>query len=476
MKRRNVVQMFFAGLMGSFTRYTKANFWSHHWDIIVVGGGGAGLSAAVRATELGASVLLLEKSRNIGGNTLIASGLFNAVDPRRQQPMGIHDSLSWHYQQMMQSGQGKNDASVVHRFVLEALPTLHWLEKMGVGFMDQIYTTWGAEWARGHKPVMPRGSGYIHVLSERFLRLGGEIRVSHPVTKLLWDESQGRVCGVRVTVEENEKKQFFADKGVILASGGFGANKEMIARWAGDLVGMPTDNVWSNTGDLLPLAEEVGAQLINMECIQTVPGAPQGRTFQVRLDLDVGRCLLVDNQGRRFVDEDLSRAQLTKAILEREPVFTVTNQAAIDSYDLISQKNIYKGLHYGDTWRAFSLKELAKQMGVSARNLQNTFIQYQQEVRNKKGKCGRIECHRISRGPYWASPVVLNVHSTMGGIVINAQAQVCDQNYDAIPGLWAAGEVTGNVHGANRIGGNGIADAITFGKLAAEDILADHKM
>lgn len=148
------------------------SFAEDEFDVVVAGAGGAGLAAALSAAEQGASVLLVEKMAAIGGNTLRASGLFNASDPARQEPMGITDSPSWHYEQTMASGHGRNDPAVVRRFVCEALPTLKWLESLGVRFMPETVATWGAEWPRGHKPTQPRGQAYIRTLSSECIRRG----------------------------------------------------------------------------------------------------------------------------------------------------------------------------------------------------------------------------------------------------------------------------------------------------------------
>lgn len=135
------------------------SFAEDEFDVVVAGAGGAGLAAALSAAEQGASVLLVEKMAAIGGNTLRASGLFNASDPARQEPMGITDSPSWHYEQTMASGHGRNDPAVVRRFVCEALPTLKWLESLGVRFMPETVATWGAEWPRGRAATSPRNRG-----------------------------------------------------------------------------------------------------------------------------------------------------------------------------------------------------------------------------------------------------------------------------------------------------------------------------
>ena len=314
-------------------------FWRREVDVLVVGAGGAGLAAAVAAAEEGASVLVLEKEEAIGGNTLRASGLFNAADPERQGPMGVEDSVAWHAEQTLESGGGRNDPDVVRRFAEEALPTIHWLEGMGIRFLPETQTTWGAEWPRGHKPFLPRGSSYIRTLSGKLLESGGEIRTKTALRDLLRDE-RGRITGV-VTTEGVENRA----KCVVLASGGYGANPNLLKRWAPDWAKLPTDNAPGSTGDGQLAAERAGAALVNLDVVQAVPGVRKGQTHAVRLDLDVGVCILVDARGERLVEEDGSRRALALAI--RNAVggraYTVTDDRGVSSYDLVSQKDILSG-------------------------------------------------------------------------------------------------------------------------------------
>ena len=294
------------------------SFAEDEFDVVVAGAGGAGLAAALSAAEQGASVLLVEKMAAIGGNTLRASGLFNASDPARQEPMGITDSPSWHYEQTMASGHGRNDPAVVRRFVCEALPTLKWLESLGVRFMPETVATWGAEWPRGHKPTQPRGQAYIRTLSSECIRRGVKIRTRCAMTRLLM--KNGRAASIEVedlsSGRGKDKMVFHARKAVILTAGGFAANPELVESYRADLAGIPTDNNPGSTGEVMLEAIRAGAASNALECIQCVPGAPEGRGFQVRLDLDVGRVLMVDGGGRRFIDEDGSRDGLAKAILD----------------------------------------------------------------------------------------------------------------------------------------------------------------
>ena len=353
--RRTVLRGLAVPLAWTFGIGSARAFWRREVDVLVVGAGGAGLAAAVAAAEEGASVLVLEKEEAIGGNTLRASGLFNAADPERQGPMGVEDSVAWHAEQTIESGGGRNDPDVVRRFAEEALPTIHWLEGMGIRFLPETQTTWGAEWPRGHKPFLPRGSSYIRTLSGKLLESGGEIRTKTALRDLLRDE-RGRITGV-VTTEGVEIRA----KCVVLASGGYGANPNLLKRWAPDWAKLPTDNAPGSTGDGQLAAERAGAALVNLDVVQAVPGVRKGQTHAVRLDLDVGACILVDARGERLVEEDGSRRALALAI--RNAVggraYTVTDDRGVSSYDLVSQKDIYRGLQTGDAFRAETLEALA---------------------------------------------------------------------------------------------------------------------
>lgn len=454
-------------------------------DVIVVGGGGAGLSAAVTVAEQGLSVWVLEKMPAIGGNTLRASGLFNAVDPQREPAMGEQDTAERYYSQMILSGGGESSPAVVKALVDHTYPTLKWLESLGLKFRPQTVVTWGAEWPRGHKPLEPRGQGYIRVLSSTLLTLGGKIHTNTRVVGLLRDET-GRIAGVTYAVEtpssetrsgSTKPQEVRSRYGVVLASGGFAANPTLVKRYAPQYADLPTDNNPGNTGDLLAIAKGVGAQLVGLENIQVVPGAPPGQPFQVRLDLDASRFILVDHQGHRFIDEDEPRDALARAVVDRlkAGVFSITNQATLDSFDVVTQRDIYKGLETGSAFRAETLEALAQAIHVPVKALKTSVEQFNQEAIKHTGKCARAMCTPLSSGPFWASPLSMTVHSTMGGVVIDPLARVLNAKGEPIAGLYAAGEVTGNVHGANRIGGNGIADAITFGRIAGRELAREAK-
>ena len=455
-------------------------------DVVVVGAGGAGLSAATTLVQGGKRVIVLEKMPAIGGNTIRSGGFFNAVDPKHEPVMGETDSEALYLSQMMKSGGGENTPEVAQALVQHTLPTLRWLESLGLKFRQETVAVWGAEWPRGHKTLESRGQGYIRVLSAEFLKRGGEIFTQRAVVGLMTDAT-GRVTGVKVmatsdltagTRQGDRTETVKAKEAVILASGGFGANRAMIEKYAPAWKGLTTDNNPGNTGDLLPLAQSVGAVLVGLKNVQVVPGSPTGQPFQVRLDLDVSRSLLLDSTGAHLIDEDAPRDQLAQAVVKsqqgkagRQPVFTLTDQAAVDSFDVVTRRDVYRGLETGAAFRADTLEALAKLTHMTPSVLVATVDAFNRDARGHTGKCARVQCRPIETAPFWASPVVMSIHSTLGGVKISPRAEVLDAQGRPIPGFFAAGEVTGNVHGVNRLGGNGITDAITFGRIAAETIL-----
>ena len=444
-------------------------------DVVVVGAGGAGLSAATTLAQGGESVVVLEKMPSIGGNTLRAGGFFNAVDPEHEPLSDTKDSEERYFEQMMASGGGENSPEVVRALAHYAYPTMKWLESLGMQFHETTVAVWGAEWPRGHKSKESRGQGYIRVLSGELLKRGGQIFTNQTVVGLMTN-SQGRVTGVETT-STREKKQpttIRAREAVVLAAGGFSPNTMMINEYAPQWANLTTDNNPGNTGDLLPLAQGVGAQLVGLNNVQVVPGRPMGQTFQVRLDLDISRSILVDGEGKHVIDEDAPRNQLAKAVMEREEsgVYTLTDQATVNTFDAVSKRDVYRGLETGAALRAMTLSELARRMKMNEEELKRAVDEFNRSVKEKTGKCARLPCHPIEVPPFWAAPVVMSIHSTLGGVKINEFGEVLDKQNLPIPGLFAAGEVTGNVHGENRLGGNGIADAITFGRIAGTRILS----
>lgn len=424
-------------------------------DVLVVGGGAAGLSAAVAAVEKKASVLVLEKAGFLGGNTLISGGYFNAVDPRRQAPQGIRDSEDFFRDQILAAGDGRNTPEVAGVLARESAVTLAWLERLGMKFLPQVFEVYGSCWPRAHKPVQPRGTGYVQTLSEALLTRGGRVMTETPVETILREADTGRLLGVRA-VRNGHYVEMAARRGVVLAAGGFGANRALIRRWAPETADLATDSQPQMTGDMISAAEAVGARIINMTCVECVPGSPPEFRYPIRLDYLPDAMIIVNGEGRRFVEETQGRRAIAEAVLKEQArgqvCWCIASQQAVDRFDPVSQKNLLRGLYAGVAWREKTAAALVRRLGMPS------------VLEKEMAAAGKERL--MTKGPFWAVKLYLRIHTTLGGIATDAGARVLDTTGNAIPGLWAAGETVGSVHGAERIGGNGLAAACTFGRLA----------
>ena len=424
-------------------------------DVLVVGGGAAGLSAAVAAVEKKASVLVLEKAGFLGGDTLISGGYFNAVDPRRQAPQGIRDSEDFFRDQILAAGDGRNTPEVAGVLARESAVTLAWLERLGMKFLPQVFEVYGSRWPRAHKPVQPRGTGYVQTLSEALLTRGGRVMTDTPTETILREADTGRILGVRA-VRNGHYVEMSARRGGVLAAGGFGANRALIRRWAPETADLATDSQPQMTGDMISAAEAVGARIINMTCVECVPGSPPEFRYPIRLDYLPDAMIIVNGEGRRFVEETQGRRAIAEAVLKEQArgqvCWCIASQQAVDRFDPVSQKNLLRGFYAGVAWREKTADALVRRLGMPW-------------VLEKEIAAAGKE-RLMTKGPFWAVKLYLRIHTTLGGIATDAGARVLDETGNVISGLWAAGETVGSVHGAERIGGNGLAAACTFGRLA----------
>ena len=449
----------------------------HTADVIIIGGGGAGLAAAVSAHQNGASVIVLEKMSRLGGNTILAGGAFNAVDPVRQKAQGIEDSTDKHFQQTMEGGDNKGNPVLVRILVDNAYDAIVWLEELGMKFNDEVFTVLGGMWPRAHKPSTPLGTGFISTY-ENYIANNEGITVLLNTTALELIVEEGRVVGVKA--EDLDSDVILnANNGVIMATGGFSSNSAMLEKynevWP-SLANAKTTNHPGATGDGLVMAEAIGASLIGLSDIQLLPmGDPITGSLRGNIEQGVENRIFVNKEGNRFVDEGARRDVMTRALMEQTDswlwiVLDAKNYPTKDTKnnfnetidDLITQGRAFKG----DT-----LEELAGQIGVDAENLKKAVEEFNQAVASGKPDAfGRtLFGAPIDTPPYYAAARIPTVHHTMGGIEINEFTQVLNTEGEIIPGLFAAGEVTGGIHGSNRLGGNALADIAVFGRIAGEN-------
>ena len=454
-------------------------------DVAVIGGGGTGLAAAISALENGAGkVVIIEKLGYLGGSTNVSGGALNAVDDKRQKAQGIKDSIPTFYEATMKGGHNVGTPELVHYLTDNAYKTVEWMEAQGVKFRDKIGAATGSLGQRSHYGVAPAGNAYTSVF-ENVLKTKYKDRVTFlmecPAQEILTDAS-GRVTGVKA-VRHGQPVTVKASS-VVLATGGFGANvkfrqevntgvwKEVVLD---NRIGTTNINKAAQ-GDGLVMAKKVGAELIGLSDIQLHPNGTPGTGLMQDIATSGRNCIFVNLNGDRFVSEGAARDTLCKAIFKQPEgtYWLVMNKLRYPDENKPDKMGVTMKdmLALGRVKRADTLDELAKVISVPAANLKAAVAEYNKAASHQveKDKYGFAATNTddapMTEGPWYACRKVPTVHHTMGGVKIDTKAEVIGTNGKPIAGLFAAGEVTGGIHGANRLGGNAIADVYTFGRLA----------
>ena len=490
-------------------------------DVVVIGSGGAGMSAALEVVEAGGSVIIIDKMASVGGNTILAGSAMNAADPEMQSKQEmtsaqldtiqelldlpakndlmqkwqdevradieeykannetyLYDSPSLHKLQTYVDGDYVGNPELIDVYGDHALESVQWLSSLGTEWSDTITAAVGATWTRSHTPLQTfgsKGAGFVVPQQKAVEEKGGEILLEHTAEHLIMED--GRVTGVEGTTADGTPFKFTAEKGVILATGGFSANVEMRQQynkqWATLDETIPTSNGPMATGDGIIMAQEVGANLVGMEWIQMLPTTV--KSFTPAIDSTI----LVNVNGERFVREDGRRDEISKATLEQPDSLYWRIVDAHVTEDMLNGiaytgEVIDEMVDNEGVFKADTLAELAAQIGIPADALEKTVKEFNSYVEsNGKGDpTGRtLFDQKIDKGPFYALVGKTKVHHTMGGVEINTDAQVLNTDGEVIPGFYAAGEVTGGIHGSNRLGGNAITDIITFGRIAGQNIM-----
>ena len=445
--------------------------WEQETDIVIIGTGFAGLSTAIETNNSGLKVIILEKRPLPGGNSMIAGGGINAVDPERQKKQGIQDSLDLHFRQTFEGGDNLGCKEKIKYMVEHSLEeSVHWLENMSVKFPEEVELGYGALWPRTHRQARyrqyRRGAAIVHALFDQLkCRKDVQILFNHKMVKIIREDClKGLVQGVEV---ESKGQRFFikAKKGVVLATGGFAANSKWVSKHDLRLIDIDNDNHKGATGEGIKIAQDIGADTLHMDYIQTVPKdvrlpfkamafyvcaqelhkkfnhPHQSRSFPY--------WIFINKEGKRFINEDARRLDIRKNMLQQptfDPIPHVT---------------------------AGSISELEKRLSIPKGNLERTIDNYNQFCANKKDKeWGKNpECLiPFQIAPFEARSVAPKSHFTMGGLRTNLTGQVIDREASIIPNLYAVGEVVGGLHGANRLGHNATPECIVFGRLCGKTI------
>lgn len=287
--------------------------WSEVHDVVIAGAGGAGLAAAVMAGSISKDVVVLEKTQDVGGNTRLADA-FNAVDPAVQKPLGIEDSPELHARQMLETGRWCADPKLVETVATGAPRALAWLKELGVRFEPGVYQVYGSLWPRTHSPSEPEGSGYIRPLLFKCRELGVSIRTGTKVLRVIRNGLEGPVLGVEAERMNGRRLFIRARRGVVVATGGFGANAELVGRFAPRLGHLRSTNLPGTTGDLIAPLEDIGAAAVGMDFFQLLPGSAEDGRF-ISAASTVERMIFVNRAGERFLAEDSPSSKLSAAVL-----------------------------------------------------------------------------------------------------------------------------------------------------------------
>ena len=481
-------------------------------DVVVVGAGGAGMTAAITAAGEGKSVVILESQSMVGGNSVRATGGMNAGKTVYQDenefgesagvektlktaaekyadnetitalaktvseqwaayqanPTGYFDSVELMELDTMIGGKGINDPELVETLCANSADAIDWLDEHGIT-LHNVSSFGGASVKRIHRPVNAEGktvsvgSYMIPLLQENCEKAGVKMMLDTTATEILTD-ANGAAVGVKATGASGETVTVNA-KAVVLASGGFGANLDMVVKYKPELKGFMTTNAPGIQGQGIEMAQAIGAATVDMDQIQIHPTVEANTAALITEGLRGDGAVLINAEGKRFIDEVGTRDVVSAAEIAQTGSYSwlVVDQAMVDASSVI-QGYIKKGY----TVTGATYKELGKAMGVDAAAFAETMDKWNGYVEAKNDPdFGRTSfANPLNTAPYYAVKVTAGVHHTMGGLKINANTEVLNEKGEVIPGLFAAGEVTGGVHGANRLGGNAVADFTVFGRIA----------
>ena len=447
------------------------------YDVVVIGAGGAGFSAAITAKNAGANVVLLEKMPAVGGNSLISGAEMNVAKNWVQPKLGINDdSPELHATDTFKGGDGKGDMKVINVMTHEALDAAKWCrDYLGVQFEDDnLFFFGGHSRKRALIPVGHTGTEFIAKFQAKADELGIPVITNMKAEELIKDKD-GRVVGVKATMNGAEYT-FNAKGGVVLATGGFGANPEMVKKYNPKIdERFKTTDAPGSTGEALYMAERAGAELVNMGYIQTYPICdPISGAIELIADARFDGAIMLNQEGKRFVEELQRRDVLSEAILNQtgrycwvlwnDNIGKISNtvKAHANEYEAFTKQGVMKTCD--------DLKCIADFTKIPFDQLQATVKRVSDMVGkgNDKDFNHRAGLMDITQGKYYVIKAVPSTHHTMGGVRINEKAEALTADGKVIPGLWAAGEVTGVTHGTNRLGGNAYTDIIVFGRIAGE--------
>ena len=488
-------------------------------DIVIVGAGGAGMTAAINAADAGMNVIVLESQPAVGGNSVKSTGGMNAAktadqdenefgeaagvektlaavaeswadneaitalaatvqaqwDAYQADPQGYFDSTELFALDTLIGGKGINDPELVNTLVNNSADAIEWLRGEGIDLTD-VASFGGASVKRIHRPLNDEGKvasvgAYTVPLLEAACAKRDNITIllDTTATEILVDEN-GAARGVAAVGKTGNAVTVNASA-VVLTTGGFGANLDMVVEYAPQLEGFMTTNASGIQGQGILMAEALGAATVDMEQVQIHPTVQADTASLITEGLRGDGAILVNANGERFIDEVGTRDVVSAAEIAQPDSFSwlVVDQKMVDASSVI-QGYINRGLMLsGETY-----EELAEALGIPADTFAATMETWNGYVAEKSDPdFNRTSfAQPLDTAPFYAVKVTAGIHHTMGGLKIDTETHVINTDGEIIPGLFAAGEVTGGVHGGNRLGGNAVADFVVFGRIAGTQAAA----
>jgi succinate dehydrogenase/fumarate reductase flavoprotein subunit len=512
------------------TAGSRKKKWDREADVVIVGSGAAGLSAAVEAAGSKAKVIVLEKLQDIGGTSRMSFGnygTFNSPEQRKgaeKDPYWFgNDSAELYIKEKLKLGGYLNDASLVRVFVEQSLDAYNWLTNLGFTHngiavyhslgpnpmpenplamgMNMLWNTpfvngeWQGAYTKGRQHTGGKyldylgGEAGVMCLSDHAKKRGAQIVTQMEVMEIIRKGSlSGDVLGVKVRdIAANKEILIRAKRGVVLTAGGFTANGKLCNRYDPRLNPavrascQGTGKPWVGcTGEVLLAAMDVGsdATLLNMQQLRMSGSAIAFTGPGAALIADKeGTFIDVDNQGNRFWMEGGDQS------VYREARLTILHEKGFDQWwgicDSAAANKVHlKGaLESKSAIGADTLPQLAEIIKVPAANLVATVDRYNKFVEQGYdadfGQFKKFLKQKIEAGPFYAMPKTYYRHASEGGVRINVNAQVLDRHDQVIPRLYSAGEMIGNLQGWERDGGCGWTTCIVFGRIAGKNAAAE---
>jgi len=463
------------------------NHTENTYDVIVIGSGFAGLSAAIECKMNGGNVIVCEKMKAIGGNSVISDGGIAAPNTPEQESLGIVDSIELMFEDMMKSGEGLNDPTITKLVCEHALEAFQWSkEVIGVKYMPRVDIFGGHSVPRCYSPDPLSGYTIIQKMRQKCDELGIEIKLQAYVESFILN--QNRVIGVLIDsnysidpTHPKEMMELYANKGIIIATGGYAADSKFIQKHN---ISFPssflTTNKKTTSAEVLESCIDIHCATAHLDQIQWMPWTTQnesgygiGGLFGDYI-VSLNGILIDCKSGLRFVNESANRKQVTQEILRVKDVIGL-----VDSMSVIkSGWNLERALKQNIVQEFNSLNELSNYYSIPIHSLINTIETYNTNLLSRNddsfGKPFETWMTPIQTPPFYTMSITPKTHYTLGGLVTDCNANVLDITRHPIPGLYAVGEVTGLTHGANRLGSCSVTECLVMGRIAGKVVLEKH--